>query len=170
MTYRKVDLEEVRRKAAAVRLLVLDVDGVMTDGSIRYDADGNEFKVFHVRDGFGIKRLIDAGITVAIISGRSCVAVEKRAAELGIEHVYLGVGSKLSVFKSLLDKLQLQPESIACVGDDVPDLEILCAAGLAVAVADAHPDLDAVTHWHTHNGGGKGAVREVCDLLLAVQG
>ncbi len=170
MTYKKVDLDEVRRKAAAIRLLVLDVDGVMTDGSIRYDADGNEFKVFHVRDGYGIKQVAAAGITVAIISGRSCVAVEKRAAELGIEHVHLGVSNKLEAFNHLLDKLQLQADDAACVGDDVPDLEILSAAGLAVAVADAHPELDAVTHWHTHNGGGKGAVREVCDLLLAVQG
>lgn len=169
MVYKKVDMEKVRRQASGIGLLVLDVDGVLTDGSIHLDADGRECKVFHVRDGYGIRRALDAGIEVAIISGRSCAAVEKRAAELGIRHVYLGVAEKINVFNDLLSTLKLQPEATACVGDDTPDLECMRAAGLAVAVADAHADLDAVADWHTQHGGGHGAVREVCDLLLSVR-
>lgn len=166
MVYKKVDMDRVRQQAAGIRLLVLDCDGVLTDGHIHYDADGREFKVFHVRDGYGIRRLLDAGVEIAVISGRGCVAVEKRMAELGVQHVHLGVGDKIAVFRELLDRLGLEAADVACVGDDVPDLECMDAAGLAIAVADAHPDLDAVADWHTHQGGGRGAVREVCDLLL----
>ena len=166
MVYKKVDMDKVRQQAAGIRLLVLDCDGVLTDGRIQYDADGREFKVFHVRDGYGIRRLLDAGVEIAVISGRGCVAVEKRMAELGVQHVHLGVGDKIAVFRELLDRLGFEATDVACVGDDVPDLECMDAAGLAIAVADAHPDLDAVADWHTHLGGGRGAVREVCDLLL----
>ena len=166
MVYKKVDLEKVRNQAAGIRLLVLDVDGVLTDGRIHFDAKGRECKVFHVRDGFGIRRLLEAGVEIAIISGRKSVPVQKRAEELGIRHVYLGADNKLKVLNRLLDKLGFTAEQVACVGDDVPDLACLEAAGLAIAVADAHQDLDAVADWHTHNGGGMGAVREVCDLLL----
>jgi len=166
VVYKKVDMDKVQKQAAAVRLLVLDCDGVLTDGRIQYDADGREFKVFHVRDGFGIRRLLQSGVQIAVISGRGCVAVEKRMAELGVQHVHLGVSDKLSVFRELLERLGLSAADAACVGDDVPDLECMQAAGLAIAVADAHPDLDAVADWHTQQGGGLGAVREVCDLLL----
>lgn len=162
-------MEKVRQQARAVKLLVLDVDGVLTDGSIRLDADGREFKVFHVRDGYGIRQVLQAGIEIALISGRSCTAVEKRAAELGIRHVHLGVDDKISVLKSLLNKLDLDISETACVGDDTPDVECLRASGLAVAVADAHADLDAVADWHTQHGGGNGAVREVCDLLISAR-
>lgn len=169
MVYKKVDMDKVRRQASDISLLVLDVDGVLTDGSIRLNADGREYKVFHVRDGYGIRRVLDAGIEVAIISGRSCTAVEKRAAELGIKHVHLGVADKISVLNSLLDDLGIKPDAIACVGDDTPDVECMRVAGLAVAVADAHADLDAVADWHTKLDGGKGAVREVCDLLISAR-
>jgi 3-deoxy-D-manno-octulosonate 8-phosphate phosphatase (KDO 8-P phosphatase) len=150
-------------------LLVLDVDGVLTDGRLHFDSKGQEGKVFHVRDGYGIRKLLEAGFTVAVISGRKSTAVKKRMAELGIEHVYLGVSDKLTVFNGLLQKLGITAAAAACVGDDTPDLECLQAAGLAIAVADAHHDLDAVADWHTHLGGGQGAVREVCDLLLAAR-
>ncbi len=169
MVYKKVDMEKVRQQAGGIALLVLDVDGVMTDGRIQLDADGREFKVFHVRDGCGIRQVLDAGIEVAIISGRSCVAVEKRAADLGIKHVHLGVSNKIAVFNELLQKLDLTAAVTACVGDDTPDIECLQAAGLAIAVADAHQDLDAVADWHTQKAGGRGAVREVCDLLLSAR-
>jgi 3-deoxy-D-manno-octulosonate 8-phosphate phosphatase (KDO 8-P phosphatase) len=168
VVYKKVDLDKVRTQAAGIRLLVLDVDGVLTDGRLHFDAKGNECKVFNVKDGYGIRRALDAGLHVAIISGRKSIAVEKRAAELGIQHVHLGIKDKLAVFNKLLDKLGVDAKATACVGDDVPDLACLQQAGLAIAVADAHQDLDAVADWHTHNGGGQGAVREVCDLLLSV--
>lgn len=166
MVYKKVDMEHVQSLARKIRLLVLDVDGVLTDGRLHFDAAGKEFKVFHARDGYGIRRLLKAGIRVAIISGRQSVAVKKRAAELGIDYVYLKVDNKLAVLTDLIEQLKITYEAVACVGDDVPDLACMEKAGLAVAVADAHPDLDAVADWHTHLGGGHGAVREVCDLLL----
>lgn len=167
MVYKKVDMDKVRQQAAHVRLLVLDVDGVLTDGRLQYDAQGRECKVFHVRDGYGIRQIIEAGFDVALISGRRSVPVEKRAEELGIQHVYLGVTDKVSVLKELAQKLKIDMANIAFVGDDAPDIGCLQAAGLAIAVADAHSDLDAVADWHTHLGGGQGAVREVCDLLQA---
>lgn len=169
MVYKKVDLERVYEQASQVRLLVLDVDGVMTDGRLHFDSKGKEYKVFHVRDGYGIRQLIEAGFEVAVISGRKSVAVEKRTAELGIAHVHLGVTDKLHTFNALLDKLGIEASAAACVGDDTPDVECMRAAGLAIAVADAHHELDAVADWHTHHGGGEGAVREVCDLLLAAR-
>lgn len=170
MVYKKVDMEHVQSLAGKIKLLVLDVDGVLTDGQLHFDATGKEFKVFHARDGYGIRRVLEAGICVAIISGRQSVAVKKRAAELGIEHVYLKADNKLAVLADLIDQLNVDYEAVACVGDDVPDLACMEKAGLAVAVADAHPDLDAVADWHTHLGGGRGAVREVCDLLLYGRG
>jgi 3-deoxy-D-manno-octulosonate 8-phosphate phosphatase (KDO 8-P phosphatase) len=170
VVYKKVDMEKVRQQAANISLLVLDVDGVLTDGRLYFDPQGVEFKVFHVRDGYGIRRVLESGIEVAIISGRSSLAVEQRAHELGITHVFLGISDKLSVFKKLLAELGIDPAATACVGDDGPDIACMQLAGLSIAVADAHPDLDAVADWHTHNGGGLGAVREVCDLLLASRG
>jgi len=169
MVYKKVDLDKVRQQAAAVELLVLDVDGVLTDGRIQMDADGREFKVFNVKDGYGIRRVLDAGITVAVISGRKSVPVEKRTAELGIKHVHLGVDKKLVVLNKLMQELDVAAAAVACVGDDTPDVECMSAVGLAIAVADAHADLDAVADWHTTRDGGQGAVREVCDLLLSAR-
>lgn len=170
MVYKKVDLDKVRQQASHIRLLVLDVDGVLTDGRLQYDAEGRECKVFHVRDGYGIRRLIESGVEVALISGRKSKPVETRAAELGIGHVHLGISDKLPTLQQLTAKLGVEMEAVACVGDDVPDMPCLRAAGLAIAVADAHSDLDAVADWHTHQGGGMGAVREVCDLLLDARG
>jgi len=170
VAYKKVDLDKVRLQAADIRLLVLDVDGVLTDGRLPFDANGGECKVFHVRDGYGIRRLLETGIEVALISGRKSVAVKKRAEELCIRHVYLGAKDKLPTLQTLAGKLGLSLGHIAYVGDDVPDLACMQAVGLPIAVADAHSDLDAVADWHTHLGGGQGAVREVCDLLLSAHG
>jgi len=159
--------DHVRQKAAGIRLLVLDVDGVLTDGGLHFDAEGREQKVFHVVDGYGIRSLMDAGIEVAVISGRSSLAVKTRLAELGILHVYLGPDDKLVALKKLVDALQLPATTVAYVGDDVPDQEGMSHAGLAVTVADAHPAVVATADWQTSLGGGHGAVRQVCDLILA---
>jgi len=156
-------------KLAAIRLLVLDVDGVMTDGQLHYDAQGREAKVFHVHDGHGIKQVMRAGIEVAVISGRHSKAVETRMAELGIEHVRLGQENKSEAFTEITTQLGIPPEAVACVGDDEPDLPIMQAAGLSIAVADAQPIVREQADWHTLQGGGRGAVREVCDALLAAQ-
>ena len=160
---------DVLERARRVRLLVLDVDGVLTDGRLYINADGEDTKVFHVRDGSGIVALLRAGIQVAIISGRASAAVTRRAAELGIQHVRQGIGDKGAALEQLLQELQLAPERLACVGDDTPDLPMLQRASLAVVVADAHASVRPAAHWITTATGGHGAVREVCDLLLHAQ-
>ena len=146
---------------------MLDVDGVLTDGRLWYSANGEELKSFHVRDGLGIKSLLAAGTEVAIISGRASAAVARRAAELGIRHVVQGCDDKGRAFDTLCASLGVSPSAVACIGDDTPDLPMLTRAGLAVAVADAHPDVRAVANRVTTLPGGRGAVREVCDWLLA---
>jgi 3-deoxy-D-manno-octulosonate 8-phosphate phosphatase (KDO 8-P phosphatase) len=156
-------------KLAAIRLLVLDVDGVMTDGQLHYDAQGREAKIFHVHDGHGIKQVMRVGIEVAVISGRYSKAVETRMAELGIEHVRLGQENKSEAFAEITAQLGIPPEAVACVGDDEPDLPIMLAAGLGIAVADAQPVVREQADWITSHNGGRGAVREVCDALLAAQ-
>jgi 3-deoxy-D-manno-octulosonate 8-phosphate phosphatase (KDO 8-P phosphatase) len=152
-----------------VRLLALDVDGVLTDGRLHYGPRGESTKVFHVRDGHGIKRVQETGIEVAIISGRKSAAVAKRARDLGIKHVFQGVGDKLAVLEKLAKSRGVALEHCACVGDDTPDAPILAAAGLGVAVADAHADALAAADLVTSRPGGHGAVREVCDWLTDAQ-
>ncbi len=154
-------------KLAAIRLLILDVDGVMTDGQLHYDAQGHEAKVFHVHDGYGIKQVMRAGIGVAVISGRHSTAVETRMAELGIEHFRLGQETKSESFAEITAQLGIPPEAVACAGDDMPDLPIMQAAGLGIAVANAQPAVLEQADWHTLNYGGRGAVREICDALIA---
>ncbi|MFO1406455.1 MAG: HAD hydrolase family protein [Steroidobacteraceae bacterium] len=157
-------------RARRVRLLVLDVDGVLTDGRLYFGPDGEALKAFHVRDGAGIVAALGAGIAVAIISGRASAAVSRRAAELGIRHVHQGAADKSAVLAGLQRELGIGVEETACVGDDTPDLPMLARAGLAVAVSDAHPALAAAVHWTTQAAGGRGAVREVCDLLVTARG
>jgi 3-deoxy-D-manno-octulosonate 8-phosphate phosphatase (KDO 8-P phosphatase) len=147
-------------------LLVLDVDGVLTDGRLHISADGEHVKVFHVRDGSGLVALRRAGIAVAIISGRESGAVTRRAQELGIAHVFQAVADKGAALDALLAQLGLAADAVGCVGDDTPDVPMLERAGLAVAVADAHRTARDAAHWVTTLPGGHGAVREVCDLLL----
>jgi 3-deoxy-D-manno-octulosonate 8-phosphate phosphatase (KDO 8-P phosphatase) len=149
-----------------VQMLVLDVDGVLTDGRLFYGARGEALKAFHVRDGHGIKQLATAGITVAIISGRKSAQVARRARELGIRHVTQGATDKLAALTRLTKARALSFEQCACVGDDTPDAPMLQAAGVAIAVADAHRDALAVADLVTSRAGGQGAVREVCDWLL----
>jgi 3-deoxy-D-manno-octulosonate 8-phosphate phosphatase (KDO 8-P phosphatase) len=157
------------RAAAGIRLLVLDVDGVLTDGRLYYDAGGREFKSFHVRDGYGLQQVMNAGIQVAVISGRSSRATAARMTELGISHVILGCADKLEALEALTGGLNIPLEEVACVGDDVPDLPALLQVGLPMAVADAHPRVQTAARWRTQLPGGAGAVREVCDLLLAAR-
>ncbi|HEY3809723.1 MAG TPA: HAD hydrolase family protein [Steroidobacteraceae bacterium] len=152
-----------------MRLLVLDVDGVMTDGRLEYDARGERAKQFHVRDGYGLKALMAAGIQVAIISGRRSPATRRRCRELGIRHVRLGVDDKGAALLRLLQQLGVEEQQCICMGDDEPDVPMLRLAGLAVTVADAHPSARAVAHRRTRQRGGDGAVREVCDWLLAAR-
>jgi 3-deoxy-D-manno-octulosonate 8-phosphate phosphatase (KDO 8-P phosphatase) len=154
---------------AGIALLVLDVDGVLTDGRLYYGPRGEALKVFDVKDGYGLKNLMRAGVEVAIISGRRSAAVARRARELGIRHVFQGAGDKLPVFERLRKRLKLAASQCACVGDDLPDVPLMRVAGLAFAVADAHPAAIQAAHMATPNAGGRGAVRDICDLLIAAR-
>ncbi len=149
-----------------IRLLVLDVDGVLTDGRLWFGPDGEQLKAFHVRDGVGIKAVLGAGIEVAIISGRRSAAVERRAAELGIRHLRQGCEDKAEALRALGAALGVPADAAACVGDDTPDLPMMALVALPIAVADAHPSVLAAARHVTRAAGGAGAVREVCDLLL----
>lgn len=157
-------------RARRIRLLILDVDGVMTDGGITIASDGSEIKTFHVRDGHGIKLLQRAGIEVAIISGRRSRVVEHRAAELGISLVYQGALDKGAAFDAVVAARGISPEEIAFLGDDVVDLPVLRRVGLAMAVADGVDELAPYMHYVTRTAGGRGAVREVAELILKAQG
>lgn len=163
------DSAAIATHAADIRLLVLDVDGVLTDGRLYFTARGEEMKCFHVLDGAGIVQLLRAGIQVAVISGRNSPAVERRMTELGVTFVRQGVEDKLSVLHQLLDMLNLGPQAVACMGDDSADVPILRIARLAIAVPGAHASARASAHFVTQAPGGQGAVREVCDLLLSSQ-
>ncbi len=160
-------MPDARDRARSIRLVVFDVDGVFTDGRLYYTGNGEEIKVFHVRDGVGIKALQRAGIEVAIISGRASDAVALRMAELGVPRVFQGDHDKLPLFNALLAELGIDAADTAFVGDDLPDLPVLGRAGLAACPADAHDDVRVACHWVGATKGGRGAVREFCDFLLA---
>jgi 3-deoxy-D-manno-octulosonate 8-phosphate phosphatase (KDO 8-P phosphatase) len=160
---------DVLARAANIRLVAFDVDGTLTDGRLWLAEDGREIKAFHVHDGLGIKRLRESGIEVAIISTRISRAVELRAEELGIDHVYQGKSDKLGCLEEILRALQIARECAAFVGDDVSDLPPMRTCGLAVAVAGARPEVSAEAHWRTRARGGSGAARDVCDLILAAR-
>ena len=152
--------------AARVRLLVLDVDGVLTDGRLYYAARGEALKVFHVRDGLGIKLLAAAGVTAAVISGRRSQMTSRRCRELGVKHLLQGVEDKLAAFHRLRGRLGVSSGECACVGDDLPDVPLMREVGLSFAVADAHPEARGAARVITRLPGGQGAVREICDYLL----
>jgi 3-deoxy-D-manno-octulosonate 8-phosphate phosphatase (KDO 8-P phosphatase) len=151
---------------ASIQLLVLDIDGVLTDGRLYFAAKGESLKVFHVRDGHGIKLLMAAGVHVAAFSGRRSAAAAARLRELGVPTVVQGCGDKLAALHRLTERLALNVMNCACIADDTPDLPLMSAVGLACAVADAHPIVLAAAHWVTRAPGGLGAVRELCDALL----
>ncbi len=154
---------------ASIRLVAFDVDGVFTDGRFYLSNDGVESKSFSTQDGFGIRRLLDAGIAVAVISGRSSAAVQQRMDELGVRHVVQGCTDKVAAFDAITTKLGLTAAECAYVGDDVPDLPLLARAGVAIAVANAVSEVHDHCDYSTQASGGLGAVREVCDLLLAAR-
>ena len=160
----------LKKPAAAIRLLVLDVDGVLTDGRLYFGPNGEALKLFHVRDGLGIQQVAKAGIEVAVISGRKSRMVDVRCRELGVEHVHQGAKDKVAVLEKLCARLKIQPSECACVGDDLPDIPVMRKVALAFAVADAHTDARHAAHLITKLPGGHGAVREVCDYLLAHRG
>lgn len=160
---------EVRERAARVRLALFDVDGVLTDGSLYFTEDGHELKVFHAHDGHGLKMLNQAGVAVAIISARESSAVTRRARELGISHLYQGVHDKLPAFERLCAELDVTPRECVYTGDDVVDLPIMLRCGLSVTVPNGHDTVKSAAHWITGAAGGRGAVREVCDLILYAQ-
>jgi 3-deoxy-D-manno-octulosonate 8-phosphate phosphatase (KDO 8-P phosphatase) len=153
----------------AIQLLVLDVDGVLTDGRLYFGPRGEALKVFHVRDGQGIVQLRRAGLEVAVISGRRSRMVNARCRELGVRHLHQGVSDKGAVLQRLLARLKLPPAACACVADDLPDLPVMRSVALSFAVADAHPAVRRAADVVTRLPGGHGAVREVCDRLLALR-
>jgi 3-deoxy-D-manno-octulosonate 8-phosphate phosphatase (KDO 8-P phosphatase) len=151
---------------ADIRLFVMDVDGVLTNGSIIMNPSGEEIKAFHVRDGYGIKMLHEAGISTAIISGRQSAALAHRAKELQVSHLYMGVADKLSILKKISNDTQVSLEHIAYVGDDIPDLECMMAVAYPITVANGDDRLKKIALWVTKNNGGEGAVREICEWIL----
>lgn len=161
---------ELEQRAANIRLLVLDVDGVMTDGRLYIGPDGLELKAVSVRDGHGIKMLQREGITVAVISGRPSAAMEWRLAELGVNHVFLAVKDKPAIFNGLLEELSLSASQAAFMGDDLPDLDVMQACGLGLTVADAVPEILTAADWVSSKPGGGGAIREAGEWLIRVQG
>lgn len=163
-------MQSVAEKARSIRLVIFDVDGVLTDGGLFIDTDGREHKVFNSRDGHGMKMLRQSGVEIGVISGRSSEAVIHRMTGLGIEHVYQGQQEKLPAFYDLIGRLGLAPVQAAYVGDDVVDLPLLRRVGLAIAVQDAHELVKRHVHWVTANGGGRGAARDVCELIMEAQG
>ena len=161
---------EVEPRARRLRALILDVDGVLTDGRVTYLADGGESKTFHVRDGIGVQLVLAARIRVAIISGRASEIVERRGRELGIEPILQGVEDKVLAFERLLNDFDTPESDVGYIGDDLPDLPILRRVGLSFAVADAAPEVRAAAHVVLRAGGGRGAVREACELILKSRG
>jgi 3-deoxy-D-manno-octulosonate 8-phosphate phosphatase (KDO 8-P phosphatase) len=163
-------MQDVIEKAKKLKLLILDVDGVLTDGKLFFDDNGKEYKSFHARDGHGIKLLQQTGVEVAVISGRKSLSVALRMKSLGINHVYQGHEDKRAAFAEVLQNVGVTAEQTAHVGDDLLDLPIMTRVGLAIAVQDANFAVKAHAHWCTQTCGGQGAVREVCDFIMQAQG
>lgn len=164
------NMQLVVEKAKKLKLLILDVDGVLTDGKLFFDNDGNEYKSFHAQDGHGIKMLRQTGVEVAVISGRKSKSVALRMKNLGIEHVYQGHENKIAAFNEIIELIGITPEQAAHVGDDVIDLPVMIRVGLAIAVNDANFAVKQHADWCTTLPGGQGAVREVCDFIMQAQG
>ena len=162
--------EEVMARAAKIRCVFLDIDGVMTDCKLYLGPDGLEIKAVSVRDGLGIKNLLRAGIAVAVISGRPSEAMQRRLEQLGVPHIVLATENKLPAYEALLAKLNLSDEQCAHMGDDTPDLPLMQRVGLAMSVADAHRSALHAAHWVSEFRGGEGAIREASDLILEAQG
>lgn len=164
-----MDADAVTR-AARVRLMIFDVDGILTDGSLHYGPEGEVIKTFNVLDGHGIKLLQQSGVATAIISARKSDIVVRRASDLGISHVFQGVHDKRAAFEQLLQATRISAQACGFIGDDVIDLPILSRVGFAASVPNGHPEVQARVHYVTRTVGGRGAARELCDFILRAQG
>jgi len=162
--------QDILSRAQRVQLAAFDVDGILTDGGLCYTDSGQEFKIFNVRDGHGIKMLQETGVEIAIITSRKSMAVEQRAKNLSIEWLFQGVGDKLEVFESLLTKLAISAAEASYMGDDVIDLPVLRRCGFAATVPEAPAIVREHVHYVTHAQGGRGAVREFSELLMQARG
>ncbi len=160
----------IRQRAGKIKLVAFDVDGVLTDGRLILGDKGEEFKAFYTQDGQGLVMLLNAGFELAIITGRKSKIVAERMAELGIKHVYQGCSDKLIAFEKILAETGLTADQAAYMGDDLPDLPVIKRAGLGITVVDGHKFIQQHADLCTQHGGGRGAVREVCDLILDAQG
>jgi 3-deoxy-D-manno-octulosonate 8-phosphate phosphatase (KDO 8-P phosphatase) len=163
-------MQQIIEKARKIRLLVLDVDGVLTDGRLYFNETGGEIKAFNSLDGHGIKMLQSSGIETAIITGRNTQLVAKRARDLGITHLYQGREDKLTALRELWEATEFSPQETAYVGDDWPDLPAIRASGLGITVANGNIHVIEHAHWCTTSRGGEGAVREVCEFIMSAQG
>jgi len=169
MNQQDIEERDIRVRARAVRMIVFDVDGVLTDGSLFFGDDGQEYKAFNSRDGHGIKMLRASGVETGIITGRTSQVVLFRARNLGIVHLFQGADDKLEAFGKLLASVNLVPEQIAYMGDDLVDLPVLRRCGLAISVPDAPDAVKARCHYITRAGAGRGAAREACELIMRAQ-
>lgn len=160
----------IKARARKIRCLFIDIDGVMTDCKLYLTPDGEELKAVNVRDGYGMKALLKAGIEIAVISGRPSTAMQKRLEWLGIRHVYLNTEDKLPAYEAIQKKLGISDAQCAHLGDDVPDLPLFQRVGLSMVPSDAHPRMARLAHWKSRQRGGDGAIREAADLILASQG
>jgi 3-deoxy-D-manno-octulosonate 8-phosphate phosphatase (KDO 8-P phosphatase) len=161
----QINVEDFFVRLTQVKLLALDVDGVLTDGGLYYTETGEEMKKFNIKDGQGLVSLMQTGINVAIISSNSSLATVHRAKKLGIEHIFIGVTDKLEILQNLCEKLTITLSQVAYMGDDIGDLTVLSAVGCPITVADAVPEVQQRSLYITKLSGGMGAVREVCNLL-----
>ena len=164
------EISQVNEQAAKIKLVIFDVDGVLTNGNLFIGDDGQEYKAFHSRDGLGIAMLQNTGVEIGIITARTSTVVKVRMDSLSIKYVYQGRKEKLPAYKELLAEAGYTPEQVAYVGDDLVDLPVLREVGLAIAVADAHPFVIKHVHWQTKNNGGFGAARDVCEMIMQAQG
>lgn len=162
-------MKDILEKAKKIKCVICDIDGVLTDGLIYIDNFGNELKAFHIQDGMGLKLLMAAGIEVAVITTSRNAVIDHRMKQLGIRHYFTGQVDKRAAYQELKSQLHLNDDVFAYIGDDLPDLAIIRQVGLGVAVANAVSQVKEFAVWHTQAHGGRGAVRELCDLILNAQ-
>lgn len=163
-------MQDILQKAKKIKLVIFDIDGVLTTGALFIGDDGQEYKAFNSKDGHGLRMLQDAGVEVAIITGRQSEVVKHRAQDLGISRIYQGKREKLPAYLALLEETGLSHDEVAYVGDDVVDLPVMSQVGLAICVQDGHPFVKKHAHWITDHNGGCGAGRDVCELILEARG
>ena len=161
--------ENIVEQAKQIKLFVCDIDGVFSDGRIYLGNNGEELKAFHTKDGYGVKALAASGVDIAVITGRKSAIVENRMTALNVKHIVQGEENKLPALKNILEKLRLNPEQVAYIGDDMPDFECMEYVGFSIAVNDAHPAILKIADFTTSIRGGFGAVRETCDLIMQSQ-